>query len=372
MRANIVMATLHPEVWGSAILWQKNADFRRDTPGVRVLETAETVAEEGVLKQVDYAKSTLDVDAYMASPIHQVIDLGETAIRGRIDPAMAEFAYPIYRDFATQGATDYLACALVFSTGVRSAVTWLTDKEGGFSDDDIALLHRVAKPLALILEIHAQRRVTRTLLDTYLGKEPGELVLAGKIRPGDVERIEAAIWFSDLRGFTELTASMDSEAVIGLLNEYFRAVGGAIEAEGAGILKFIGDAVLAIYPAYGEGGAEKACRHLLAAADRANEALDGLNESRREQGERPLDHGIALHFGEVQYGNIGATRRLDFTVIGPAVNLASRIEGLCGKLERRLVLSPDFAAKVDTELQTLGSFELKGIPGAIEVFGVTR
>ncbi len=370
LRANIVMGTLHPEVWGSAIIWQKSADFRRDVPSMRVVDTEQVLSSHGLLRQVDYAVAENKNPTYVHSPLYCLVDGEETSVRKHISPDMTDFEYSIYRDFATQGATDYYARALVFSNGARSAITWLTEKEGGFTEADIEVLDRIAQPFALILEIHAARRVTNTLLETYLGAEPGRLVLAGKIKPGDVERINAAIWFSDLRNFTGISTRLESEALIALLNEYFGAVGKAIQAEGGGILKFIGDAVLAIYPVYDASSESLACQRMLAAAGQANAALDELNVQRVKRGDLTLEHGIALHFGEVQYGNIGANRRLDFTVIGNAVNLASRLEGLCGRLGRRLIVSADFAARLDTQFETLGQFELKGIPGVVEALGL--
>jgi adenylate cyclase len=222
----------------------------------------------------------------------------------------------------------------------------------------------------MCVEIHLRGHVARSLLHTYLGRGPGEAVLAGRVRRGDVERMEAAIWFSDLRGFTQASTSIAPAELVAWLNEYFSALAKPVADSGGEILKFIGDAILAVFPVTAERSRAAACEAALRAAVSANAELDALNVRRAARGLPELAHGIGLHVGEVQYGNIGADRRLDFTVIGRAVNMASRIESLCGKLGRRTLATGDLASLAGGGLAPVGTYELKGMPGEHVVYGL--
>ena len=223
----------------------------------------------------------------------------------------------------------------------------------------------------MCLAMHLNRYITETLLTVYLGEHSGKNVLNGKIQRGDVEVLEAAIWFSDLRGFTYMSQNVDSEILVAWLNAYFEAVSQVILQNQGEILKFIGDAVLAIFPIQTPSQRASICAGALQAARAASEALDTLNQLRADECLPPLEHGIALHEGEVQYGNIGALQRLDFTVIGQAVNMTSRLEGLCANLHQQIVVSERFASRVDkTRLKSLGEFELKGVAETQKVYGV--
>ena len=210
----------------------------------------------------------------------------------------------------------------------------------------------------------------RSLLAAYLGPKTADQVLAGKVERGDVTEIDAAIWFSDLRGFTPMSAGIASSELISWLNDYFAAVGRAIVAHDGEILKFIGDAILAVWPVSEARPREATCCAALAAAKAANLELDALNARRQASGLPAMQHGIGLHVGSAQYGNIGAEGRLDFTVIGQAVNTASRLESVCAKLSRRLVASAEFAEHAGAGLLPLGATELKGVNGPQEVFGI--
>jgi len=210
----------------------------------------------------------------------------------------------------------------------------------------------------------------RTLLGAYLGPKTADRVLAGTVQRGDVAEIEAAIWFSDLRGFTPMSAGIASSELIAWLNDYFAAVGRAIVGHDGEILKFIGDAVLAVWPVSSSRSREATCRAALQAANAANLELESLNAARALSGLPAMRHGIGLHLGRAQYGNIGAEGRLDFTVIGAAVNTASRLEGACARLSRRVVTSAAFAACAPGDLVPLGAVELKGLSAPQELFGI--
>jgi len=280
-------------------------------------------------------------------------------------PAQAgEFA--ILGDLRRDGFTDYIVYAVPFADGSHKALSLATRRAGGFASGELKLFEAMIPALAFNLEVQALRRTARTLLDTYVGQQSGGRVLDGQIQRGAGETIRAVIWLCDLRGFTNLSEILSRDALIDLLNSYFGPMCDAVAAAGGEVLKFIGDAMLAIFP-IGEDAAA-VCRTALSAAQRAQGALAAEN-GRREAARLPrIDYGLALHVGDVMYGNIGSDTRLDFTVIGPAVNLTARIESLCRQLGRQILLSSDFVKHSGIEAQSLGTFALKGVGAEQEIF----
>jgi adenylate cyclase len=275
-----------------------------------------------------------------------------------------------------QGATDYAVFALRLPGGVMSAVSIATDAPDGFEDSQIGAFRTLVPLLALIVESKETARMARALLEVYLGKDAGDAVLKGQVRRGDARTIAAAIWFCDLRDFTRLSNAMPNEAVIAMLNDFFDTMAKPVIARGGEILKFIGDAMLAIFPMKDDLDRDCQCRMALDAALEALEGLKALNVRRSEKGQMPLKAGIGLHAGSVSYGNIGAIQddlaRLDFTVIGPAVNLAARLEGLCPLLDEPLVASAGFASTCGSNLAPLGRHQLHGFDEPQDVFGLPR
>ena len=264
------------------------------------------------------------------------------------------------------GGTDYLAVPIVFSNGEVHVGTWATRSRGGFTDQHLAALAAITAPLARVTEIYALRRTATNLLDTYLGREAGARILAGSIRRGFTETISAAIWLSDMRGFTALADRMPATALIELLNRYFDCQVPPILRHGGEVLKFMGDGLLAIFPLASGGDAPAVCRAALAAAAELRDAIAALTD----WPSAVPRHGVALHVGELLYGNIGAANRLDFTCIGPAVNLAARLEELAGELKRTTVLSAEFARHCGAEGVALGEFALSGFREPQPVFGL--
>ena len=235
---------------------------------------------------------------------------------------------PVLRDLAAAGATDYVAHPLLFSDGTIHVVTWATDRPTGFTPEQIGELVSVVAPLARVAEIRALRRTASNVIETYVGNQTGERILAGKIRRGHVETIRAAIWLSDMRSFTTLAERLPPQALVDLLNQYFDCQVPVIASRGGEILKFMGDGLLAIFPvAEGEQPGE-VCARAMDSAREARARVDELNAHRTGE---PIRFGLALHLGQVMYGNIGGGNRLDFTCIGPAVNLG----GAAGKGRRQ-------------------------------------
>ncbi len=342
-RLTVFVTTLHPTVAGRQFRWRPDA-------GASVAELTFAVQSSA---------------AFQASPV-AVMMRERQEMRLVLDDTLVPGTYPILDDLRREGFTDYLSLPLIFTTGEVHAVTFATRAPGGFTGDHLALLRGVARPLARVAEIFALRRLATNLLSTYVGHDSGARILQGRIRRGDVELLRAVIWFSDLRGFTEMSSRLSPPAIIAVLNELFDCQVPAIEAHGGEVLKFIGDGLLAIFPFGSEAEVGRRCADALAAAADAFGAL----AVRNEKADAPIRFGLALHAGEVAYGNIGGASRLDFTAIGPAVNVAARLEGLTGKLDRNVVLSSELAAHASAPLVNLGEFELKGVPGKQSVFGL--
>ncbi len=308
-----------------------------------------------------------DPRAYANSPL-RIIYEGGGPVRHRITPDPVAGEFTIIPDLRAAGIVDYIALPAPFSDGTAKGMTFATRAADGFSDEDLAFLESLMPALSMILEIQTLRRTTRTFLDTYLGSGAGGRVLDGTVKRGMGETIPCAILFCDLRGFTDLSVRLDGDALLALLNAYFDAVCGSVEAHGGEVLKFMGDAVLAVFAHGTDENDARSARRAFDAAMEAQARLDALNGERAAAGEAPIRCGMALHVGDVLYGNIGSESRLDFTVLGPAVNLASRIEKLCGALGEPVLLSAALAALIEAPLRAAGEHVLKGVAGPQAVF----
>jgi adenylate cyclase len=345
-RVAAFIRTLHPQIMGRRIEW-------REGQGISAGEASFEV---------------FDSRSFRGSPVARVYEEGQ-ALRLRLDsPATGEF--PHLAELRAEGATDYLAVPFVFSNGEIHVGTWATRAPGGFTDEQLAALHRITAPLTRVAEIRALRRTATNLLDTYVGREAGTRILAGQIRRGFTETIRAVIWLSDMRGFTTLADSIEPAALIALLNRYFDCQVPAILKHGGEVLKFMGDGLLAIFPLTGENQPAGVCRAALAAAAETRLAVAALDDWPALGDGTPTRFGLALNLGELLYGNIGAGNRLDFTCIGPAVNLAARLEGLASRLGRTVLLSEDFARHCGAEIEPLGDHQLAGFRAPVPVFGL--
>jgi adenylate cyclase len=271
-------------------------------------------------------------------------------------------------DLRADGVTDYFVAPLHFSNGEVHFSSWATRRPGGFTDADIEAIERVIPPLARIGEIRAWYRVAENLLTTYIGKNAGERVLAGHIRRGDTEAIHAAIWLSDMRGFTTLADTLPPQQLVDLLNRYFDCQVPAIHEHGGEVLKYMGDGLLAIFPIGAEADFSAICAAALAAGKTARGHIAALHAAADGPA---LRFGLALHVGDVLFGNIGSGNRLDFTCIGPAVNLAARLEKLAGRLGRTILASEDFVDHCgDESLQPIGHFAVAGFAAEQVVYGL--
>src|SRR6267143_3558455 len=345
-RATLHMGTLHPLIRGVGARWLRELKIIEE---FRILHGNEATRE------------------YLQSPIRAAIERG-TPFRRRLLEDTPE--YPLLTKLRKAGATDYFALALNRTFRLFPVVAWATDLPSGFSDADIATLEDINPALAAIVETRAVRRISANLLDTYLGPQAGRRILAGQIRRAEGERLRAVIMMTDLRGFTALSDQLPGDEVIELLDDYFDAIATPIENRKGEILKFIGDGMLAIFPAEDGDDFSQSSVHALEAATEGLARLDAVNQARRAAGRCELRIGIGLHLGEVIYGNVGSAGRLDFTVIGPAVNLASRIEDLTKRLGRPMLFSSAFARICPRPLVSLGLQPVRGLSEPEEVFGL--
>ncbi|UQA62234.1 adenylate/guanylate cyclase domain-containing protein [Polyangium aurulentum] len=357
LRAQMGADTLHPLVGGKIFRWWRG----------RGLEASA------------YERQEIPAGAAMwrNSPYHHLIETGGSLYRFRYPPANGVYPFPVLEELVAHGITDYVACVHQLGETVKMGEfdcvfsSWSADGQEGFTDAHVALLDALVPFLASAVMTAATRQITRTLVETYLGRDAGERVLRGAIERGIAERIRAVIWFSDLKGFTSMVDSIDPSLVVPLLNDYADAQVAAIHAHGGTVLKFIGDGLLAIFPV-GENAAE-ACGRALAAAEEAFAALATLSARRADSALPATDAYLALHVGEVFYGNIGGAERLDFTVIGPAVNEAARISAMCRPLGQDIVVSQAFAEAARdarTGLLSLGSHTLRGVARPQALFSV--
>jgi adenylate cyclase len=345
-RVAVFVRTLHPHLMGRRFLWRHGED-------VQVGEAPNAITQG---------------PEFQESPVARIYSTG-IAIRRRLLDAPGNDDFPILRELRADGITDYLASPLHFSNGEIHVVTWTTRAVAGFADQQIRDLESVLGPFARVAEVWAVRRMATNLLDTYVGNQTGARILAGQIRRGDTEAIHAAIWLSDMRGFTALADRLPANVLVDLLNRYFDCQVPAIAAHGGEVLKFMGDGLLAIFPVARDDGAVVAvCRSVLQAAGEARANVAAMATPQDDDGRRRF--AIALHVGEVLYGNIGGANRLDFTCIGPAVNLAARIEKLGAALGRTTLASAEFARHCGAALVPVGEFALRGFDAAQTVFGL--
>ncbi|MCY1478464.1 Adenylate and Guanylate cyclase catalytic domain protein [compost metagenome] len=344
-RATLHFRINHPQWLGARILWRKGL-------------------AEAEIDLYDYG--TQNTALYLNSPLY-VINNGGTEVRTNLEALTEEQSQnSLYADLKAEGLTEYIAWPLEHTLGKRHVVTFTTDREGGFEDEHVGLLSDLLPALALVSEIRLKNRFVRTLLETYVGPHASEQILAGATTRGSGVTVGAAILICDLRDFTKLSDLWPRDDVIDLLNGYFDAMSEPIERYGGEILKFMGDGLLAIFPLSNANAAE----NLLQAIREAEAAIALLNKDNLEKGREPLGYGIGVHVGDVMYGNIGSRRRLDFTVIGPAVNIASRLESLTKETKRPVLLSRAFVelAGCASSMEHLGSYPVRGIGEPIEVF----
>jgi adenylate cyclase len=354
-RATAAIDTLHPIYEGRAFRWRNDG------------------VEESSLFEYGRTNEGEAAANWQQTPYYHLVITGSDELRRRIglgEPAN----FPLLDQMKAEGLTDYLAFVRFSGEGAIGEMdclysSWATRHQEGFRDREIAALRRLVPALALAIKCASLARIAGTLVEVYLGRGAGQRVLSGRILRGAAERINAVLWFSDLKGFTTIADSVAPEQVIPLLNDYAEVVMAAVHEAGGDILKLIGDGVLAIFEA---ADPAQACRDALRAEARLRCGLRNLNQRRAAAGDPVTSAYLALHIGEVFFGNIGSEQRLDFTVIGPAVNEVSRIAAMCRSAERGVLVSSAFAAALPAaerdKLVSVGRYALRGVGRAQELF----
>ena len=355
-RMYCLIRTLHPQVFATGYTWRRGSDD---------------------VEEISAPHSVVESALHLESPCASIFD-GATTIRRRLDIPDPQLDFPILEDLLDEGATDFVSIPVRFSDGQINVVSVTADRPGGFSTEDLRQIHEMLPVFGRLIEVQVVRRNAVALLDTYLGKHTGQRVLDGLIKRGDGEDIHAVIWFCDLRDSTRLADSMSRDAFLGILNAFFDCTAGSVLDHGGEVLRFIGDAALAIFPTAASDarrrvrGVEHACETALAAAEDAHQRIETLNLQRAQMGEPLLRFGLALHMGEVTYGNIGVPNRLEFTVIGAAANEAARLQDLCKALDEPILISGAFAQCFPGKLVSLGRHTLRGIGVPQEIFTLPR
>jgi len=355
-RAIVILDTLHPIYEGRAFRWR--ADLPDESEVIDYGRTNEGEAAE----------------SWRRSPFYHLLQSGGTLLRRRL-AAGEPVDFSSVAQARDEGMTDYLALIRRFAAegviGDMDCVysSWATDAADGFSDGAVLALQRLAPFLKLAVKSAALARMAETLAQTYLGRDAGRRVMSGRIVRGVAEKIGAVLWYSDLHGYTEISDNSPPEQIIPLLNDYAEAVVSAVHANGGDVLKLVGDGTLAIFPA---DIREEACLAALAAAMRARKDGATLNRKRAASGLPTAELYLALHVGDVFYGNIGSKDRLDFTVIGPAVNEVSRILTMSRSVEQDVLLSSSFATALGSDMRrrlvSIGRYALRGVAQPQELF----
>ena len=345
-RVGAFVQTLHPDVLGRAFIWR--------------------LGQEVVVNAITFDMP--DSPEFKNNPLAILYASGHE-VRYRLDDPESR-RFPFFDDMRAEGVTDYIALPLFFTDGTIHATSWTTKAEGGFTDEQLTALRSVIPPFSRLGEIFAMRRTATALLDTYVGNRAGERIWAGQIRRGHGEDMQVAIWLSDLRGFTALSDRLEPESVVDILNQYFDCQVPVIREHGGEILKFMGDGLLAVFPIARDGGnLSEVCGRVLEASRKARANVDAMHYPNGDAVER-FRFGVALHVGGILFGNIGGMSRLDFTCIGPAVNLAARLEKIAARTHRTIVASAAFAGACANDWIDLGEFPIAGFSKAQRVFGL--
>jgi adenylate cyclase len=345
-RVGVFIRTLHPDIFGRSFIWRLGSEVEVNTADFDFPETPQ----------------------FTQSPLAIVFGQGRE-VRYRLDDPESR-RFPLFDDLRAEEVTDYIALPLPFLDGSIHGSSWTTKRPGGFGEEEIAALRAIVTPLARITEIISLRRTASMLLDTYVGNRAGERIMGGQIRRGHTDTMNAAIWLSDLRGFTALSDRLPAETMVEILNQYFDCQVAAIRDHGGEVLKYMGDGLLAVFPIDEYvGDAQRVCPEVLQAARESRASVEALQYSSGEAVER-FRFGVALHVGRVLYGNIGGGNRLDFTCIGPAVNLAARLEKIAARLGHTVVASEGFAGVCRQGWIELGEFPIAGLSKAQRVYGL--
>ena len=362
LRGHVTTQTLHPQWSGYGYTWKR---------------------ELNAVHEQQFVRGASPSPEWLNSPFFAVVTRAKAGeanpwLRRQIEKGPEYRDFPALVDFHAAGATDYLCTVYTFgergdpSQGTAVLYSFTTDQRGGFDDEHLQLLRSTLPGLSLAIKAHAGHDIASSLLQTYLGHDAGRRVHAGAVVRGTTDTVHAVLWYADIRGFTRVSDATAGTEIIEMLNDVFETLTASLRPRGGQVLKFIGDAMLATL-SFDAADQQQTCRLALDAAIEAMQALETRNAERAAAGLPFVSVDLALHVGDVLYGNVGAADRLDFTVIGPAVNEVSRIEKLCEPLGRKILMSAQFATAAghcDGRLESVGSFVLRGVGEPKEIFGL--
>lgn len=356
IRGHIACGQLHPLFQAFSVSWNRDSGIVRDR-----------FAYDGIVS-----------DSWLASPLKAVLSEDRPEIRARLHLGEGANEFPVLKEFQDQGFTDYYCTRKAFSFPTNMAMenmdgciaSFATDAPGGFSEEGITAIKRLFPRLAVALKTIVREATAHNVISTYLGSQAGERVLQGKIHRGDCESIRAAVWFSDMRRSTELADAMEPRQFLERLNRYFECTAGSVLDHGGEVLRFIGDAVLAIFPINGPGGAERAGRMAVSAARDSLTRIAACNADMPENDQVPIEFGLGLHVGDVLFGNIGVQERLEFSVIGQTANEVARLEDLTKTLKRTILASNSFVSHTQAKWEAMGSHRLRGVSESQPVYAL--
>lgn len=355
MRVGSAMTTLHPLMEAVTLLWTQTS---------------------GTLDVQFHEHRSNERDDWQRSPLKALIDSGSFEARYDLSDQKTLDQFPLLQELAGEGVTEYIAFLIPFTNRSDDAIrqdgmmlSYATEVSGGFTDQHISVFRRLIPRIGIVAKLANRERITFNILYAYLGEKSGDQVLNGQIKLGDGHDIRAVIWFSDLRNSTPLAEKLSRPAFLELLNDYFDSMANAVQEHGGEVLRFIGDAALAIFPIGDSGYSETEARErALRAATDAYQRAKNRNDQRTEVGKDPFQYGIGLHVGEIMYGNIGVPNRIEFSVIGAAANEAARLEGLTKDLKETVLVSGAFADGLNHPWRTLGEHPIKGSRRSMSIF----
>ncbi|MDF3822277.1 adenylate/guanylate cyclase domain-containing protein [Leptospira sp. 96542] len=372
VRASMGTRTLHPQVESLAYTWvpKDKPEYIEEQTNPLLHSKSLIESDNGILREVRFRLGSLQTSQFVASPVQLVMSTKKPYYFSFANHKGETYPYPILDDLAPLGATGYLAVPVLQKGASLAFLSLVTDKIGGWTLEEQKFLLNVLKLVSLRWMNFIQSELTESLLSVYLGKRTGSTVYSGKIYRGEVEKIQSVIWFSDIRNYSGISERLAPSEVINLLNDYFGTSIPIIEEYGGEVLKLLGDGILAVFP-YTEKNKIVVGKKVLSGVRKLAGRLWNLNIERNKNDQISIHHGVGLHSGEILYGNIGSAERLDFTVIGEAVNLTSRIAGMCGELGKAVLTSKDFAEQIPVRWEELGEHKLKGISEQRTIYAIS-
>ena len=363
-RVRITQRIANPLIAAWGIIWTDN-DFKEYEAPKNVLSTKVVRTQKIILEEYEAPRVALSTSAWIGSPFEYVTKNNKPIHKSLVN--LKKNDHETYHKIASTGATDYYATVLEYGDKSRQGCSYVTEKKGGFNKNDVRLIEQTRTGLAAAMEPIAMRRTTRSLLEVYLGNDPAKEVVEGTIQRGQHSHAKVAIMFSDLRGFTEKNIKWKEKDFLKALDDYFETVVNAVHKNNGDVLKLIGDGVLAMFHNQNQ---KECCVNALNAAVDALSGIKNKNEQRRKNKQEIISAGFGLSYGKITYGNIGSLDRLDFTVVGTAVNQASRIQDLCKNTNKQILCGEEVAKNIRKLVSPIGKYKLKGMPNKQQIFAV--